>query len=334
MATLKAIAERVGVSITAVSRVLNGDATLSIAETKRKLIFDIAQEIGYKTPRGRASAAARKCRVGVVSWYSDLEEMADPYYLAIRLSIERECLTRGFEMARLYLRENGLASDTAQALDGVIAIGHFRPEDVERMSALSDACVIVDSSPDESRFDAVVIDMRRAVGEALAHLYELGHREIGYIGARTVIGGHLVPDDRESACRDWLADRGLYRPEHVRIGERLASEDGYLLMRQALAADSRPTAFLIQNDSMAAGALRMLHEAGVQAPRDISIVGFNDNTISAFLQPPLTTVKVHVDYMGEAAVGLLADRLDTKRDICKKIVLPTRLMVRESTAKI
>jgi LacI family transcriptional regulator len=102
-------------------------------------------------------------------------------------------------------------------------------------------------------------------------------------------------------------------------------------MKTAISGEKLPTAFFIENDSMAVGALRALHEAKLRVPHDISIVGYNDIAISAFLQPPLTTVKVHMEHMGETAVELLADRLAAKREIAKKIVLPTRLQERESS---
>lgn len=335
MANLKTIAEQTGVSITAVSRVLNGDSTLSISEAKRKLIQEIAEQIGYKTPRSRADSLVRsKLRIGVVSWYSDLEEIEDPYYLAIRLSVERECLSREFDMVRLYLRDKQLSPKVSEKIDGVIALGRFDAEEMEQLAALSDLCVTVDSSPDESRYDSVVIDMGKAVGDILRYLIENGHREIGYIGAHNVFGGKRIPDDREAVFRECLSERGFYRQEHIHIGDRLCAEEGYLLMKLALAQGKLPTAFFIENDSMAAGALRMLHEAKVGVPSEVSIVGFNDNTISAYLQPPLTTVKVHVEFMGETAVGLLADRLESNRSICKKVVIPTQLMIRESVSKI
>lgn len=85
---------------------------------------------------------------------------------------------------------------------------------------------------------------------------------------------------------------------------------------------------------MAVGALRALHEAGIEVPGTVSLVGFNDIPISEFVQPPLTTVKVHMEYMGETAVELLAERLTTKRSIPKKVVIPTALTIRNSCSEV
>ncbi|WP_442345770.1 substrate-binding domain-containing protein [Geobacillus thermopakistaniensis] len=82
---------------------------------------------------------------------------------------------------------------------------------------------------------------------------------------------------------------------------------------------------------MAIGALRALHEAGIAVPEEAAIVGFNDIPTAAFLHPPLSTVKVYTEFMGETAVELLIERLTTKRAICKKVVVPTELVIRSSS---
>jgi LacI family transcriptional regulator len=340
MATIKDIAQKASVSIATVSRVLNYDPNISVADDTRKRIFEIAQELNYKTLRERSGQIVGKerYRIGLVNWYSEQEEMLDPYYLAIRLGVEKECYQRQIELVKLYLTAggSGLTEGRERAeepLDGIIAIGRFEQDDLERFPAQLENIVFVDSSPDDNRFDSVVIDLRKSVGEVLGYLTGLGHTAIGYIGGHNIVNNKRVQDERELVFMQWLSSRGIYDPELVYTGENLYSEDGYKLMKAALAGDRRPTAFFIENDSMAVGALRALHEARLRVPRDISIVGCNDIAISAFLQPPLTTVKVHMEHMGETAVELLADRLTAKRHIAKKVVLPTRLTLRESSGE-
>ncbi|WP_051317985.1 LacI family DNA-binding transcriptional regulator [Cohnella thermotolerans] len=341
MATIKDIAGQAGVSTATVSRVLNYDPTLSVSDDTRKRIFEIAQQLNYRTPRERngsgASPAAtgkERYRIGLINWYTDQEELLDPYYLAIRLGVERECFQRQFDLVRVFLHSTeGSINWNGEPLDGIIAIGRFEKDDLDRFPAHLDSIVFVDSSPDDERFDSVVIDLRKSVGLVLEHLTGLGHREIGYIGGHNVVNGKRVRDERELVFGEWLKERGMYDPAFIYTGENLYSEDGYQLMRTALAAERLPSAFFIENDSMAVGALRALHEAKVKVPRDVSIISFNDIAISEFMQPPLTTVKVHMEFMGETAVELLADRLSTRREIAKKVVLPTKLTIRESTAE-
>lgn len=336
MATIKDIARLANVSIATVSRVLNYDPTISVSDETRKRIFEVAQEMNYKTLRERSGQNGKeRYRIGLLNWYSDQEEMLDPYYMAIRLGVEKECAQRQMELVKM----TGQAGDSrpdrsGESFDGIVAIGRFDSDDLDMLPAGCDNVVFVDSSPDDQRYDSVVIDLPKAVGEVVDHLVRYGHRNIGYIGGRNMVNGKRVRDERELVFGERLRELGLFRPEFVYTGAKLFSEDGYKLMKEALAGGEMPTAFFIENDSMAVGALRALHEAKVSVPKDVSIVGFNDIAISEFLHPPLTTVKVHMEFMGETAVELLAERLATKRDIAKKVVLPTSLTVRDSTARV
>ncbi|CAM4500505.1 LacI family transcriptional regulator [Paenibacillus endophyticus] len=336
MATIKDIAQKAKVSIATVSRVLNYDPGISVADETRKRIFEAAQQLNYKTLRQRNGTAVKdRYRVGLVNWYSDQEEMLDPYYMAIRLGIERECFQRQIDLVKLFLHGEPDGKEwTGEAFDGIIAIGRFEKEDIARFPGGLDNIVFVDSSPDDNRFDSVVIDLRKSVSEVLDYLIGLGHASIGYIGGHNIVNQKRVRDERELVFMERLTAQGLFDPKLVYTGENLYSEDGYKLMKQAIAQEKLPTAFFIENDSMAVGALRALHEAKLKVPEDISIVGYNDIAISAFLQPPLTTVKVHMEHMGETAVELLTDRLAAKRAIAKKIVLPTCIQVRESSGKL
>ncbi|OXM83439.1 LacI family DNA-binding transcriptional regulator [Paenibacillus rigui] len=332
MATIKDIAHKAGVSIATVSRVLNYDPSLSVSDDTRKRIFEVAEKLNYRTLRERSGQHMKeRSRIGLINWYSDQEEMLDPYYMAIRLSIEKECFLRQLDLVNLYCKADTMKQDLGgEPVDGIIAIGRFESDDLDRFPADLDHIVFVDSSPDESRFDSVVIDLRKSVVEVLNYLHELGHKEIGFIGGHNLFNQKPVKDERELAFTDWMKSRGLFRPEYIYTSGNLYSEDGYQLMKEAIGQDKVPTAFFIENDSMAVGALRAIYEAKLRVPQDISIVGFNDIAISAFLQPPLTTVKVHVEFMGETAVDLLTERMTTKREIPKKVVLPTKLIVRDS----
>ncbi|MGO4370027.1 LacI family DNA-binding transcriptional regulator [Paenibacillus sp. MCAF20] len=314
MATIKDIAQQANVSIATVSRVLNYDPGLSVTDETRKRIFEVAQKLNYKTLRERNGSGQaqtkERYRIGLVSWYSEQEEMLDPYYLAIRLGAEKECFQRQIEM-----------------------VGRFEKDDLERFPEGMTNIVFVDSSPEENRFDSVVIDLRKSVFEVLDYLIGLGHTEIGYIGGHNKVNNKRVQDERELAFVERLTVQDIYNPAFVFTGDNLYAEEGYKLMKAAIEGGKLPTAFFIENDSMAVGALRALHEAKLQAPHDISIVGCNDIPISAYMQPPLTTVKVHMEHMGETAVELLADRMAGGRDIARKIVLPARLLERESSGR-
>jgi LacI family transcriptional regulator len=331
MATLKEIAEKVGVSVATVSRVLNYDTTLSVSDETRKRIFEVAQQLNYKTLRERSQQPKELFRFGLVHWYSERQEMDDPYYMAIRLGVEKECFERGIELVKLFKQNGSYPTERMEHLDGIIAVGKFGPKDINAFASSTENIVFVDCSPDERKFDSVVIDLRKSTITVLDYLLELGHRKIGYIGGREYVDGETpIHDEREATLYEYLYLEGLYNSQYVWTGS-FTAEDGYRLMKQAISSNDLPTAFFIASDSMAIGALRALHEAHISVPRDISIVGFNDIPTAAFIHPPLTTVKVYTEFMGETAVELLVERLTTKRSICKKVVVPTELVVRESS---
>ncbi|ARP43185.1 LacI family transcriptional regulator [Geobacillus sp. 47C-IIb] len=331
MATLKEIAEKVGVSVATVSRVLNYDTTLSVSDETRKRIFEVAQELNYKTLRERSQQARESFRLGLIHWYSERQEIDDPYYMAIRLGVEKECFERGIQLVKLFKQNGAYPIERMKELDGIIAVGKFGPKEVSDFARGAKQIVFVDCSPDERQFDSVVIDLRQATITVLDYLLQLGHTKIGYIGGREYVDGETpIRDERETAFYEYLYVKEMYDSRDVWIGA-FTAEDGYRLMKEAIAKGDLPTAFFIASDSMAIGALRALHEAGIAVPQDVAIVGFNDLPTAAFLHPPLSTVKVYTEFMGETAVELLIERLTTKRTICKKVIVPTELVVRASS---
>lgn len=336
MATIKDIAEKAGVSSATVSRVLNYDNTLSVSDEKRQLIFEIAESLDYMPPRKRnIRKTQKKLKIGLVHWYTMSQELDDPYYMSIRLGIEKMCYESNIEILKIF-RPDEYDFQSLEGIDGFIAIGKFTESQIKKITDISQNIVFVDSSPFEERFDSVVIDFEKAVIGALDYLWGNGHRKIGYIGGREYIGHERIAlgERRETVFRDYMKRLDLLDETQIYIGAFLA-ESGYELMKEAIKkSDHVPTAFLIASDSMAIGVLRAVHEMGLKVPEDISVIGFNDIPTSKFTVPPLTSVRVHKEFMGETAVELLLERILKKRTIAKKVVIPTELRVRESCCKL
>ncbi|KYH28125.1 MULTISPECIES: LacI family DNA-binding transcriptional regulator [Clostridium] len=332
MATIKDIAKLAKVSTATVSRILNNDTSLSVSENTRKRVIKIAENLNYIPVKRRNKSAQTITKIGVIHWYSQKEELGDPYYVSITNGIEKECINKGIEIVTIFKNNDEYITSELNDLDGVIAIGKFSKEDVEKFSMYSPIIVFVDSSPDEKKYDSVVIDFKKAMREVLGYLLSKGHNNIGFIGGREYVGSKREPieDERETAYIEFMRSKGLYDINNVYIG-RFTPEDGYRLMREAIKKRQLPTAFFIASDSMAIGAFSALYEANINVPGDVSIVGFNDIPNSKFLIPSLSTVKVHTEFMGVTAVNLLLERLNDKRKISKKVVIPTELIIRESS---
>lgn len=337
MATIKDIASKAGVSIATVSRVLNLDETLNVSEETRKRVLEVAEEMNYVTIKERKSKI-KSYTVGIVYWYTELQELNDPYFLSIRMSVEKKCNEEGINFKSIdFHRVLKDGPGDYKDLDGVLAIGIFEEKEIKKMKDLSTNIVFVDSSPDEWNYDSVVVDFKNGVKDALEYLTSLGHKDIGYIGGVSIPhnGNDKVKivNYREKTYIEFMKDLSNYHKEWIFKGKFLP-EDGYKLMKEAIKLKKFPTAFYIASDPMAIGAYKALLEAGYNIPEDISIVGFDDICTAQFLTPSLTTTKVYTDFMGETAVDTLLERLKNGRTMSKKIVLPVKLITRDSCMEI
>ncbi|MEH6907685.1 LacI family DNA-binding transcriptional regulator [Neobacillus drentensis] len=328
MATIKDIAQIAGVSIATVSRVLNYDTTLSVGDETKKRIFEVAEELSYKKKPARRQESGK---IALLQWYTEKEELEDLYYMSIRLGVENQCRQQGIQVTK-YFQDNyeDLKEDDIQ---GLIAIGKFSEKQVSELLKITKNIVFVDTSPDEERFDSIVVDFERATKKVLDHFLKKGHEKIGYIGGREAFKDQtsIIEDPREWTFKCYLTDKGLADEAFMYVGA-FSAEDGHALMKKAIHehGDRLPTAFFAGNDSIAVGALRALLEEGIPVPDRVNIIGVNDISISKYVFPALSTVKVYTETMGETAVDTLLERI-AGRKTAKKIFIATELIIRNSS---
>lgn len=328
VATIKDIAKRAGVSQATVSRVLNYDSTLSVADTTKKRIFEAAEDLSYyKSPTKKKADQ----KIAVVHWYTtEKEELNDLYYLSIRIGIEERC--KQLDIRSEVYFYNDLNSLESADIDGIIAVGKFSDEQVKEMKQINPLLVFVDSSPDAEKYDAIVIDFEKATKNIIDFYMETGHKQIGFIGGRETLKGETEPieDVREKTFQTYLMEKGLLNKDSIYVGFFSVAE-GYHLMKRAIKelGDDLPTAFFLSSDVMAIGALRALHEESIAIPERVSIFSINDMAVSKYVYPSLSTVKVYTEVMGETAVDTLLERLNGRR-IAKKTFIATRLAIRKS----
>lgn len=337
MVTIKDIASEANVSISTVSRILNFDESLNVSEDTRKRVLSIAEELNYVRVKERKNKA-KKYNIGIVCSYSETKELNDPYFLSIRTTIEKKCINENIEFNSLYISKIlNESNNNYKNIDGIIAIGIFQEEEIKSLKEISENIVFIDSSPEEWEFDSVVVDLKYGTMKALEYLYELNHVNIGYIGAKVV--PHNSKGDsnelinyREASYRNFMLKINNLNEEWIFKGN-FTPEDGYKLMKKALKLKEIPSAFFIASDPMAIGAYKAIAEEGYKIPEDISIIGFDDIITAQYLTPSLTTIKVFTDFMGEVAFDLLLEKIKEERRLSKKIVLPVKLIVRDSCTK-
>ena len=321
MATIRDIAERAGVSASTVSRVLNMDATLNVADETRVNIFFIADELDYIPRKNRKqkgeTASAQAKEIAIVYWYNYEQEMEDPYYLSIRLAIEQKAEEYGYQV-RLVNPSNleELMPDEV----GVLVLGRLDDITLETLNEQYGNVIIIDNSFRLKGFDYVGADFEKATRDVMQYLYDLGHRKIAHLGGRT--------EERERELgfvdkRAYIYDCGDY-----------SIKNAYRKLKEVLSEESHPTALVVSSDSMAIGAYRAISELGLRIPEDISVISFNDQTNARYMIPPLTTVRIQTKYIGFAAVDLLVERERFPRDYSKIVLLPTEIKIRRSCAEI
>lgn len=329
MATIKDIAEKAGVSIATVSRVLNFDPTISVSDKTRKKIFEAAEELSYKK---RSVRKSNHYKIAIVSWYTENEELEDLYYLSIRYGIENRCKQLDIETAIYFYQD--VVTSMIDGIHGLIAVGKFSKEQVKRLLELSDNIVFVDYNPDDDKYDSIVIDFEKATKKIIDYFIEKGHKRIGYIGGRESFKDQSkeIVDLREKTFLSYMKEKGLLDETVVMYIGKFKVNDGYVLMKQAIEehGDHLPTAFFAGNDLIAIGALRALLEKNIDVPDRVNIIGINDISVSKYVFPPLTTLKVHTELMGETAVDTLLERI-SGRKIPKKIFIATELVKRQSS---
>lgn len=324
MATIKDIAQEAGVSAATVSRVLNNDLSLAVSEDTRSRVFAVAEQLGYKPTRLRQlkrDTALGSKTISLLIWCSPEEERDDPYYGSIRRGVELRCEELGIVLGQTL--RGRTPHPPLRASDGLIVVGGFDHKEVERLHPHQNTTVLVDQYLEHLEYDTVQTHFRQAVDQALSHLLALGHRDIAFIGG----GGE--GERRVQHFGRIMREQGCYDEALVRTGG-WGSADGYRMMDGLLAGPKRPTACFAASDPLAVGALRALHDHGVQVPAEMAIVGFDDIEMAAYVQPPLTTVRAYPEQMGKAAVQLLAERFEG-REAPSHTIIGTKLIVRETS---
>lgn len=324
--SIEDVARLAGVSAQTVSRVSTG--ATNVRPVTRDKVLQAMEQLGY-TPNHAARAlrngafhtiglmAHRFERTGESLTTSAVIEAARAADYGVTIVNVQGQEAEGWESAASRL--------SSQAIDGLVIL---RAETTPEMLSLPRSLpVAVSDSRLMGLYPAVSSDHAQGSSAATTHLLRLGHRNIHHIG------GPIDSDPAMARAAGWrrtLEQAGINAPEALH-GD-WSAESGYLLGRR-LAADPSVTAIFCANDEMAIGALRALHEAGRDVPGDVSVVGFDDLTLSAFLPSPLTTVRQDFHRIGEELVQLVLAQIKARERLPQqRVMIPTELVVRGTTA--
>jgi LacI family transcriptional regulator, repressor for deo operon, udp, cdd, tsx, nupC, and nupG len=325
---LAEVAKKAGVSEATVSRVLNGRN--GVSETTRASVLTALDVLGYERPTKLRGERGRL--VGLV-----LPELQNPIFPALAEVVTASLAQRGFTPALCARTIGGVPErDYIEMLldhqvSGVVFAGgsyaladaehgHYRQLLERRMPV-----VMVNAGVDDLGFPHISTDDAVAVEQAYGHLRSLGHEKIGMV---------MGPEDHMPSRRkleavaqfagwraedDWLVERTNFSMESARLAAARLINRGV-------------TGMICASDVLALGSIRAARRLGLDVPRDVSVVGFDDSILMTCTDPPLTTVRQPIEMMGQAAVDLLVNQIEGSGVAPDELLFEPELVVRGSTA--
>ncbi|MCI1687903.1 LacI family DNA-binding transcriptional regulator [Schleiferilactobacillus harbinensis] len=328
--TIKDIANKAGVSISTVSRILNFDTTLSVTDATRARVLHVAEEMEYKPRRKKTPKTTTK--IAVIQWHSEKQELNDLYYLQIQYAIENTVQSSG--AALQYVTTENFNEAVNSTFSGIIALGKYGHQEMLDIAAKKLPVVFVGQNSLADGFDSVTSDYVSPVKWIIDHYLAAGIQDIGLIVGQeaTSIGHQEIKDTRLQAFETFGQAAGVYTPEHVFVGA-FTPESGYALMNEAIdqLGDKLPHGFIVGNDAMAVGVIRALNEQDLPIPERVSLISFNDVAVAKYTSPRLSTVHAYTDLMGAGAVQLLQERISDPKRVARQFNYATKLILRESS---
>ncbi|MGZ3672798.1 MAG: LacI family DNA-binding transcriptional regulator [Ktedonobacterales bacterium] len=329
--TLKELGRLAGVHPSTVARVLNDDPRQRVSEAVRVRILALAHEHGYRPNHlARSLRMKRSFVVGTV-----IPDIANPFFAILFRGIEDALAASGYsvimantddEPAR---EQRSIEMLRGRQVDGLL-LATARREDptIAALTAAGFPFVLVNRHTDPIRGNAVVPNDYAGAASGVEHLIALGHRRIAHIaGSDDMSTGHT----RRRGYVDTIQCHHLPADPELIVRGSFREAGGYQAMHRLLDLPQPPTAVFAVNDLAAVGAMRAIEEAGLQVPRDISIVGFNDLSAVIGTTRQLTTVRLPLHDMGRAAAERLLAQITSEVESLAPVMIPVELVVRQST---
>ncbi|OIV39087.1 LacI family transcriptional regulator [Mangrovactinospora gilvigrisea] len=329
---LSDIAAQAGVSEATVSRVLNGKS--GVSATTRQAVLAALDVLGYERP-----VKLRRRSAGLIGLI--VPELGNPIFPAFAQAIEQVLVGRGYTPVLCTQSPGGNTEDelvellVERGVTGIVFVSGLHadltadPERYARLTGLGVPFVLVNGYSERIAAPFVSADDRASAVMAVQHLAELGHERIGL----AVGPARFVPAARK--IEGFVAALGEYRgldetEARALVAHSLFSVEGGRAAAAVL-LDKGCTALVCGSDLMAFGAVREARGRGLEVPRQVSVVGFDDSPLIAFADPPLTTMRQPVEAMSRAAVAALLEEIGGNPAQRAEFVFQPELVVRGST---
>jgi GntR family transcriptional regulator, arabinose operon transcriptional repressor len=280
------------------------------------------------TASARAHAASETRNIGFLI-SEDIFHFVQTGYNRILRGVGEACRLNGDTLVFHSVGDSArLPVDESVKMSGCVVVGGLRRNALERLKDVGIPFVLVDLllKEETANVTAVAVDYATGTRLAIEHMFQLGHRQIGFIG--------LSGSEKYTAYWQSLEEFGLaYNPRQVEFLSAMDLEPGMLAgfhaTQKLLAKSQRPTGLLVTNDYVARGVIEALMVGGIEVPKEISVVGYDDLGVKT--SPRMTTIRVDLDQVGRLAMDALYRRIEGT-PVEAQIIVPVALVVRGSTA--
>jgi LacI family transcriptional regulator len=335
--SIKDVAKEADVSISTVSSVINKNKFVS--EERESRVLSAIKKLKYRTntiARGLRTKSTQA--VGVI-----LPDIAQPFFAQVIRGMEEAARLRNYTLILgcsfydIVEEERQMNILMNQFVDGIIFFCGFDSHDHIRMvHDYGIPVVVTDREIGNKQIPSVLIDNTLAMEKVIDYLASFGHEKIGYLSFN--IDNQTTVRKRYEGYLSGLKKNGLeFNQEQVIIDDSIRLNEfrrTYDVVTELLKKKSMPTAFATLADFLALGLVKALKEMDYSIPEDISVIGFNNEIVGQFSEPPLASVKQPKKLMGKTTMDLLLDMVEGKKIEEKNIILPTKIIERGSVGPV
>ena len=336
MITIKDIAKATGYGMATVSKALNDYPDIS--EKTKQIIKQKARELNYiPNNMGRTLVTKSSFTIGVIFEETTDYGIAHPFFSEVLAKIKTTLEQNNYDILLVgkkvgeYVRSY-LEHCIQKGVDGVIVVSKIWDKDnYDKLINSKIPMVFIDH--EEVNKNCVYTNSYDSIYHAVTYLYEKGHRNIAYIGGEL---DQIVGKERYEGYVKALEDFNLsIYPRWYLYAEKYSFENAYNAVKKLLTSDvPKPTAIVASGDVMAIGAMKAIKEHGLKVPDDISLIGFDNIRMAAYVSPALTTIAQSFEDLAKNACELLLTQIKNNNATPKKIVVPSTLVERESVKEI
>jgi LacI family transcriptional regulator len=330
--TLEMVAEKAGVSRSTVSRVVNNHP--NVRDDVRARVLGIIQETGYSPhPAARSLASHRTNVLGLVIPRSTHTFFTDPYFPALTEGVAEACNLHDYTLSLFLIKTEEDERRLLPRLSGkgfvdglIIQATHLGDNFIPQLSRGEVPFLVAGRPVNAPEANYIDVDNVGGAYEAVVHLIQCGRKRIATV---TCALNTSVGEDRYDGYKKALQTYGLPFDENLVAEGDFTEQSGYLAAKRLLLHS--PEAIFAGSDTMAIGVMRAIQEAGLEIPKDVSLVGFDDLPPARQYSPQLTTIRQPIRRFGAKAVETLLDISEQVSSIPRHIILGTELIVRASS---